>query len=60
MKYRIAMWAGSGFLVAGFWALFAVATFPSTNERMREVWALVWSLQLADRRESRSEHYQVV
>jgi len=41
MKYRIAMWAGSGFLVAGFWALFAVATFPSTNERMREVWALV-------------------
>jgi hypothetical protein len=41
MKYRIAMWACAGFLVAGFWALFAFATFPSTNERMRDVWALV-------------------
>lgn len=41
MKYRIAMWAIAGFLVAGFWALFAVATFPSTNERMRGVWTLV-------------------
>ena len=41
MKYRIAMWASAGFLVAGFWALFALATFPSTNERMRDVWALV-------------------
>jgi hypothetical protein len=40
MKYRIAMWAISGFLVAGFWALFAIATFPSV-ERMREVWSLV-------------------
>jgi hypothetical protein len=41
MKYRIAIWASAGFLVAGFWALFALATFPSTNERMRDVWALV-------------------
>jgi hypothetical protein len=41
MKYRIAMWASAGFLVAGLWALFALATFPSTNERMRDVWALV-------------------
>ena len=41
MKYRVAMWALVGFLVAGFWALFAVATFPSTSERMREVWTLV-------------------
>jgi hypothetical protein len=41
MKYRIAMWAIVGFLVAGFWVLFAVATFPSTNERLREVWTLV-------------------
>ena len=40
MKYRIAMWAIAGFLVAGFWALFAIATFPSV-ERMREVWTLV-------------------
>jgi hypothetical protein len=41
MKNRIAMWAGAGFLVAGFWALFAIATFPSTSERMRDVWTLV-------------------
>lgn len=41
MKYRIAMWATAGFLVAGFWGLFAFATFPSTNERMRDVWTLV-------------------
>lgn len=41
MKYRTATWAGAGFLVAGFWALFAVATFPSTSERMRDVWPLV-------------------
>lgn len=41
MKYRIAIWAIAGFLVAGFWALFALATFPSTNERLRDVWTLV-------------------
>jgi hypothetical protein len=41
MKYRIAMWTLVGFLVAGFWALFAVATFPSTSERMRDVWTFV-------------------
>ena len=41
MKYRIAMWASAGFLAAGGWALFALATFPSTNERMRDVWTLV-------------------
>jgi len=41
MKYRIAMWAGAGFLVAGFWALFAIATFPTTSERMRDVWTLI-------------------
>jgi hypothetical protein len=41
MKCRIAMWASAGFLVAGFWATFAFVTFPSTNERMREVWTLV-------------------
>lgn len=41
MKYRIAMWASIGFLVAGMWALFAIATFPSTSERMRDVWTLV-------------------
>jgi len=41
VKYRITMWASVGFLVAGFWALFAIATFPSTSERMRDVWTLV-------------------
>ena len=41
MKYRIAMWALVGFLLAGFWAFFAAATFPSTSERMRDVWPLV-------------------
>ena len=41
MKYRIAVWSAAGFLVAGFWALLAIATFPSTNERMRDVWTLV-------------------
>lgn len=28
MKYRIAIWAGAGFLIAGFWALYALATTP--------------------------------
>jgi hypothetical protein len=41
MKYRISMWASAGCLVAGFWTLFAFATFPTTNERMRDVWVLV-------------------
>ena len=41
MKYRIALWGSAGFLVAGFWALFAYATFPSTNDRLRDLWVLV-------------------
>ena len=41
MKYRIAIWASTGFLLAGFWALFAIATFPSAPERMRDVWTVV-------------------
>jgi len=41
MKFRIGLWASAGFLVACSWALFAFATFPSTNERMRDVWTLV-------------------
>jgi hypothetical protein len=41
MKYRIAMWAGAGFLVAAFWALFAYATFPDTSQRMRDLWTLI-------------------
>ena len=41
MKYRVAMWAGAGLLVAGLWNLYALATFPSpiTSEPM--VWTLV-------------------
>ena len=42
MKYRIAIWAIVGFLVASFWAVFAAVTFPSTSERMRDVWTFVW------------------
>ena len=34
------MWAGAGFLVAASWALYIFATFPHTNERMRDVWIL--------------------
>jgi hypothetical protein len=41
MKNRIATWGIVGFLVAGFWALFAVATFPSSIERMRDVWTVI-------------------
>jgi len=41
MKYRIALWALVGFLLAGFWAFFAAATFPTTSERMHSVWPLV-------------------
>jgi hypothetical protein len=41
MKRRSAIWASVGFLVAVFWALFALATFPNTNERMRDVWILI-------------------
>jgi len=41
MRYRIGMWALAGFLLAGFWALFAVATFPSTPERMRDMWTVI-------------------
>ena len=28
MKYRIAMWASVGFLIAGLWALYALAATP--------------------------------
>ena len=41
MKYRIAMWAGVGFLVACAWALYAAATAPMTMTSTRLVWDLV-------------------
>ena len=40
MKYRISIWAMAGFLIAGFWALFAIVTFPSV-EHMRDAWFFV-------------------
>jgi len=40
MKYRLAMWAGAGFLVAGCWALYALVASPHTNEWMRNLWAV--------------------
>jgi len=42
MKYRIAIWAIAGFLVAGFWALYAASTFPSPLISAQPmVWALI-------------------
>lgn len=41
MKYRIAIGGAVGLLVAGCWAVFAAATFPSTSERLRDVWTFV-------------------
>ena len=39
MKYRIAMWASAGFLVAGFWALYAYTTAPIPINGI--VWTLI-------------------
>jgi hypothetical protein len=41
MKYRIAMWASAGFLVAGFWAVYAFATMPMTPFTQPEIMILV-------------------
>lgn len=41
MQYRIAMWAFVCLLIAGLWAVFAAASFPSTSERMRDLWTFV-------------------
>jgi hypothetical protein len=30
MKYRVGIWAIAGFLVAGFWAVYAIASRPLT------------------------------
>jgi hypothetical protein len=40
MKFRIAMWAVAGLLVAGCWALFVFATTPYANDSMRNLWVL--------------------
>jgi len=41
MKYRIAMWASAGLLVAGCWNLYALATFPIQMTSEPIVWTLV-------------------
>lgn len=39
MKLRIAIWAGAGFLVAGFWALCFFPTAANTIANQPAVWA---------------------
>ena len=41
MKYRIAMWAGAGFLVAASWALYAFATMPPALTSADPIMSLV-------------------
>jgi len=41
MKRRIVIWAIAGFLVAGLWALYSAATFPSP---MISAQLIVWTL----------------
>jgi hypothetical protein len=40
MKYRIAMWASGGFLVAGFWALYFFPTAPIPITSAEPMWTL--------------------
>jgi hypothetical protein len=40
MKYRIAMWASAGFLVAGFWALYFSPTAVPVISAHPSVWTL--------------------
>lgn len=44
MKFRLAMWAMVGFLVAAGWAFYATATFPQAISRANP---LVWNLAVA-------------
>jgi hypothetical protein len=42
LKYRIAMWASAGFLVAGFWALYFLPTGPiPITSTQQIVWILI-------------------
>jgi hypothetical protein len=41
MKYRIAMWASAGFLIAGCWALYTFATIPSAMTSADPILTLV-------------------
>jgi hypothetical protein len=40
MKYRIVIWAGVGFLVAGFWALYFFPTAPIPITSAEPIWTL--------------------
>jgi hypothetical protein len=40
MKYRIVMWSGAGFLVAGFWALYFFPTAPIPITSTEPMWTL--------------------
>jgi hypothetical protein len=40
MKYRIAMWAGAGFFVAGFWAFYFFPTATPIISAHPIVWTL--------------------
>jgi hypothetical protein len=41
MKYRIAMWAGAGLLVAGFWAVYLLVAAPIPMTPAEPQWNLV-------------------
>jgi len=41
MKNRIAVWAGAGLLVAGFWAVYFIATTPTQMISDNPIWTLV-------------------
>jgi hypothetical protein len=40
IKYRIVMWAGAGFLAAGFWALYLFPTAPIPIASAEAMWTL--------------------
>lgn len=40
MKYRVAMWAGVGFFVAAFWAVYLFPTSINTIANQPAVWGL--------------------
>ena len=40
MRYRIAMWAGAGFLIAGFWALYFFLRAPVPIASGEAIWTL--------------------
>jgi len=41
MKNRVAMWAGAGLLVAGFWAVYFITTTPIPMTSANPIWTLV-------------------